>query len=103
MGRLNWRGSMSRLLVQRAGLGLLTLVALCELLFFGTNMLPGDAAAALLGQQATPEALHNIREALGLNQPAWWRYLRWLPGALQGALGVSLASGGSVAGACLAR
>ncbi|MDB6158802.1 MAG: transporter permease [Gammaproteobacteria bacterium] len=103
MGRLNWRGSMSRLLVQRAGLGLLTLVAISALLFFGTNMLPGDVAAALLGQQATPEALHNIREALGLNQPAWWRYLRWLSGVLHGDFGVSLASGRSVAGALMPR
>lgn len=94
---------LSLLLLQRAGLGLLTLVAISALLFFGTNMLPGDVAAALLGQQATPEALHNIREALGLNQPAWWRYLHWLSGILHGDFGVSLASGRSVAGALMPR
>ncbi len=58
---------MTRLLAERAGLGLLTLLAVSALLFFGTNLLPGDVAAALLGQDATPQALHNIRLALGLD------------------------------------
>ena len=83
---------MTRLLAERAGLGLLTLLAVSALLFFGTNLLPGDVASALLGQDATPEALHNIRAALGLEQPAWLRYLHWLGGAIHGDFGTSLTS-----------
>jgi peptide/nickel transport system permease protein len=94
---------MTRLLLERAGLGLLTLLAISALLFFGTNLLPGDVAAALLGQQATPEALHNIRAALGLDQPAWIRYLHWLGGALHGDFGTSLASGRAVGAQVLPR
>jgi peptide/nickel transport system permease protein len=94
---------MTRLLLERAGLGLLTLVAISALLFFGTNLLPGDVATALLGQQATPEALHNIREALGLEQPAWIRYFHWLGGAVHGDFGTSLASGRPVGAQVLPR
>src|SRR4051794_25581080 len=75
----------------------LTLIVISALLFGATNLLPGDVAAALLGQQATPEALHHIRSALGLDQPVWLRYLHWLTGALHGDFGNSLASGRPVA------
>jgi len=94
---------MTRLLAERAGLGLLTLLAVSALLFFGTNLLPGDVAAALLGQDATPEALHNIRAALGLEQPAWLRYLHWLGGALHGDFGTSLTSARPVGAQVLPR
>jgi peptide/nickel transport system permease protein len=94
---------MTRLLAERAGLGLLTLLAVSALLFFGTNLLPGDVAAALLGQDATPEALHNIRAALGLEQPAWLRYLQWLGGALHGDFGTSLTSARPVGAQVLPR
>jgi peptide/nickel transport system permease protein len=94
---------MTRLLAERAGLGLLTLLAVSALLFFGTNLLPGDVASALLGQDATPEALHNIRAALGLEQPAWLRYLHWLGGALHGDFGTSLTSARPVGAQVLPR
>ncbi len=94
---------MKRLLAERAGLGLLTLLAVSALLFFGTNFLPGDVASALLGQEATPEALHNIRAALGLDQPAWLRYLHWLGGAVHGDFGMSLTSARPVGAQVLPR
>jgi peptide/nickel transport system permease protein len=84
---------MTRLLARRLGLALLALLAISALLFFATNLLPGDVASALLGQQATPEALQRIRETLGLNQPAWLRYVRWLSAVMHGDFGTSLASG----------
>jgi peptide/nickel transport system permease protein len=94
---------MTRLLVERAGWGLISLLAISALLFVGTNLLPGDVASALLGSQATPEALQNIRETLGLTQPAWQRYLHWLWDALHGDFGTSLASGRSVTGVIMPR
>jgi peptide/nickel transport system permease protein len=94
---------MMRLIAMRIGMGALTLVAISALLFFGTNMLPGDVAAALLGQQATPQALAIIRETLHLNDPAGIRYLRWLTSILHGDLGRSLASGRSVVAQLLPR
>lgn len=94
---------MTRLLAQRLWLGLLALLVISALLFFATNLLPGDVAAALLGQQATPESLLRLRATLGLDQPAWLRYAHWLRAVLHGDFGVSLASGRPVVSEVLPR
>ncbi len=86
-----------KLVVQRVALGLLLLLAVSFVLFLGVEMLPGDTAQAILGQRATPVALANLREALGLNEPALTRYLKWLFHALQGDLGVALTNGKDIA------
>jgi peptide/nickel transport system permease protein len=82
-----------KLVAQRIALGLLLLFAVSLLIFAGTEALPGDVAQAILGQSATPEALANLREALGLNQPALARYFQWLGGILTGDFGVALTNG----------
>ena len=86
-----------KLVVQRIALGLLLLLAVSFVLFLGVEMLPGDTAQAILGQSATPVALANLREALGLNEPALTRYFKWLGHALQGDLGVALTNGQDIA------
>ena len=85
------------LVVQRIALGLLLLLAVSFVLFLGVEMLPGDTAQAILGQSATPVALANLREALGLNEPALTRYSKWLFAALRGDLGVALTNGQDIA------
>ena len=59
-------------------------------------MLPGDVAQAILGQSATKVSLANLREQMGLNDPAYVRYFGWLFGILQGNLGTSLSNGASI-------
>ncbi|MCI2394761.1 ABC transporter permease [Aliiroseovarius sediminis] len=86
-----------KLLVQRIALGLLLLLLVSMLIFWGTNILPGDVAQSILGQSATPEALANIRAELGLNEPALSRYFDWLGGLVQGDLGTALTSGKDIA------
>ena len=86
-----------KLVAQRIALGLMLLLAVSLLIFVGTEMLPGDVAQAILGQSATPEALANLREKLGLNQPALTRYFLWLGGVLTGDLGVALTNGQDIA------
>ena len=54
------------------------------------QMIPGDVAQAMLGLTARPEDVANLREALGLNQPIYVQYLRWLNQILHGDLGISL-------------
>ena len=81
------------LVLKRLGIGLLLLFAVSLLISFGTQMLPGDVAQSILGQSATPESLANLREELGLNQPATTRYLNWLWGILHGDLGTALTNG----------
>lgn len=81
-----------KLIAQRIALGILLLLAVSVLIFAGTQILPGDVAQSILGQSATPQALANLREELGLNDPAYIRYLRWLGGVLTGDLGTALSS-----------
>ncbi|AHD08956.1 ABC transporter permease [Phaeobacter gallaeciensis] len=86
-----------KLVSQRLALGLILLIAASVLIFMGTLILPGDVAQSILGQSATPEALANLREELGLNEPAVLRYFDWLFGALQGDLGTALTNGQDIA------
>lgn len=77
------------LLVKRLLLGLLLLWAVSLVIFAGTQILPGDVATSMLGQQATPEAVASIRKELGLEQPAPVRYVKWLGAAIGGDFGRS--------------
>ena len=91
------RSPILRLVAQRVLLGLVLLLAVSVLIFVGTQILPGDVAQSILGQAATPESLANLREQLGLNDPAYIRYFRWLGGVLTGDLGTALTSGQDIA------
>ncbi|MBV9054780.1 MAG: ABC transporter permease [Hyphomicrobiales bacterium] len=81
---------MPRLIATRAVLGVLTLLAVSAVIFICTQILPGDVASAVLGQQATPESLQVFRQELGLDKPAYIRYFSWLFGVLHGDFGVAL-------------
>lgn len=81
-----------RLVAQRIALGFLLLIAVSILIFVGTQVLPGDVAQAVLGQQATKQALQNLRAEMGLDRPAVERYFAWLGGALTGDFGNALAN-----------
>jgi peptide/nickel transport system permease protein len=80
------------LLVRRVLIGLLTLWAASVLVFAGTELLPGDVATVMLGQEKTPESVAALREKLGLDKPAPVRYFRWFTGLLSGEMGDSLVS-----------
>ena len=76
-----------------------TLFVVSILIFAGTEVLPGDAASAVLGRTASPEQLAEMQELMGLDRPAHERYLDWLGGVLTGDLGNSAAgyaAGGEV-------
>jgi peptide/nickel transport system permease protein len=90
-------GTTVRLVLTRLGVGVLTLLAVSLVIFTITNLLPGDAAQALLGQEATPELLAALRAKFGLDQPAWLRYLHWLGGLVTGNPGNAMANGLPVA------
>ncbi len=86
-----------KLVIQRVALGLLLLLAISAVIFLGVEALPGDTAQAILGQSATPQALANLREQMGLNDPALTRYFHWLGGVVTGDLGKSLTNGTDIA------
>ncbi|SAL83490.1 binding-protein-dependent transport systems inner membrane component [Caballeronia arvi] len=89
LGNLN-EYTMAKLILSRLLLGAGTLLAVSVLIFVCTQILPGDVASAVLGQDATPEALVIFRKELGLDLPAYMRYFNWFTGALHGDLGVAL-------------
>lgn len=82
---------VSKILVQRLLLGLVTLFVVSIVIFVAVNMLPGDFAELILGQGATPEAVASIRRDLGLDQPMVLRYFQWLTGMVTGDMGMSFA------------
>jgi peptide/nickel transport system permease protein len=87
----------------RVGYLVPVLIAVTLLTFLIASLLPGDLAHAMLGDQATPEAVEALRRDMGLDQPLWWRYLNWLSGIVQGDFGRSFRTGEPVLAAILAR
>src|SRR5258708_394580 len=83
---------IARLVLQRLGLGLGTLLVVSIVIFGSVELLPGDAAEEILGQAATPETVAALRVHLGLDQPPITRYFHWLGGMLTGGFGWSIAS-----------
>ncbi|MEQ9487682.1 MAG: ABC transporter permease [Alphaproteobacteria bacterium] len=81
-----------KMVIQRLGLGLITLFVISLIIFLGVELLPGDLAQEILGQSATPETVAAFRRELGLDLPPHIRYLEWLGGIVQGDFGVSLAN-----------
>ena len=74
---------------QRLLLGVFTLFFVSLIIFASISMLPGDFGEAVLGQAALPETVAAFRQELGLDQPAWKRYLQWVGAVIQGDLGTS--------------
>jgi peptide/nickel transport system permease protein len=74
---------------------LATLVAISFLVFVGMQALPGNAASAALGRQATPEMVAVLSKQMGLDHPLLERYEKWATGLLHGDLGRS-ATGATV-------
>jgi len=80
------------ILSRRIAIGMVTVLVVSLLVFAGTELLPGNVAQAILGPGATSEAITNINIRLGLDQPAYIRYIHWFGNLLQGDMGVSLVS-----------
>jgi peptide/nickel transport system permease protein len=83
-----------RTVLQRLGLGLLTLLAVSVIIFSSLELLPGGFAEAILGQGATPETVAAFNKSLGLDRPPVTRYFEWLGGAMTGDFGKSFAGAG---------
>ncbi|MGH7725758.1 MAG: ABC transporter permease [Candidatus Eiseniibacteriota bacterium] len=76
--------------LRRVGLLVPTLLGMSILAFLLIHLVPGDPAAVMLGERATPEAVAALRTELGLDQPIYVQYGRFLGGLLTGNLGRSL-------------
>ncbi|MFZ0090256.1 MAG: ABC transporter permease [Solirubrobacteraceae bacterium] len=83
---------MGRFLLRRILLGLLTLLLVSIVVFAATQALPGNAARAILGRNATPARLAALTQQLHLNQSVVSQYFHWLGHILTGNLGTSAAT-----------
>lgn len=84
---------MARFLIRRLALLVVTLFLTSIVVFGLTQLLPGDVARLILGRDARPEAIENLREQLGLNAPVPQQYVNWLTGFVSGDWGNSFGSG----------
>jgi len=81
-----------KLVIRRSLMSVVTLLLVSVIIFSMLEVLPGDVASRILGRDATPETLEQLRTELGLDKPAPVRYLTWLGGLVTGDMGQSLAS-----------
>ena len=81
---------MLRYLIRRIGIFLPTLLAASFLIFVFIRLIPGDPAAVMLGDQATPEEVAALRAAMGLEESLASQYVRWLSAVVRGDLGDSI-------------
>ncbi|MBM4761356.1 ABC transporter permease [Bacillus sp. B15-48] len=64
--------------------------------FLMMHLIPGDAAKIMAGENANPEQVEQMRENLGLNDPLYVQYFRFIGNAIQGDLGTSIRTSRSV-------
>ena len=81
---------MTQYLTQRLLQLLLVLFGVSVVVFIAMHLLPGDVAQLMLGDHATAQSLARLRAQLGIDQPIWMQYLRFVGAALRGDLGTSL-------------
>jgi peptide/nickel transport system permease protein len=84
---------IANLVTRRLAIGLVTLLVVSIVVFLATEVLPGNAAVAVLGRSANPARLRALERQLHLNRSLADQYWTWLSGLLTGKLGASLANG----------
>jgi peptide/nickel transport system permease protein len=89
---------IARLVRRRLAAGVVTLFLVSVVVFLATEVLPGNAAYAILGRSANPARLHALEDALHLNRGLFDQYWVWVSGLFTGNLGRSLVNGQPVWG-----
>jgi peptide/nickel transport system permease protein len=79
--------------LRRLSLVIPTLLGVTIITFTLTYVLPGNPAVVKAGPLVSPEAVKELEKAMGLDQPAWVQYGRYISGVLHGDLGQSASTG----------
>ena len=87
---------MTKYIIRRLLQTIPVLFGVSILVFSLMFLIPGDAAQVIAGEGASEQTIENIREKLGLNDPAYVQYGRFITNAVQGDLGSSVRTGRSV-------
>jgi peptide/nickel transport system permease protein len=85
-----------RLVVYRILWSIPLLWVVSALTFVLVSLVPGNAAQAIAGSDASAAQVAALSRQLGLDQPLWTQYWHWLARAVRGDLGTSLVTGQSV-------
>lgn len=94
---------MLNFIVRRTLASVPVMLVVAVVVFALLRLTPGDPAAILAGDSATPTQLAQIRQAMGLDQPIFTQFMIWMARLLQGDLGTSLLSGTPVTDMILQR
>lgn len=81
---------MMAFIVRRIASTFVVMAIVGILVFLLLHLSPGDPAAIVAGDNATPAQIAEIRERMGLNDPLPVQFVRWAGGVIQGDLGVSI-------------
>jgi peptide/nickel transport system permease protein len=84
---------IARLIRRRLAIGVVILFLVSVVVFLATEVLPGNAATAILGHNATPARVHALEVSLHLNRGLLDQYWTWISGVFTGNLGQSLSNG----------
>jgi peptide/nickel transport system permease protein len=84
---------IARLVRRRLGLGVVTLFLVSVVVFWATEVLPGNAAYTILGRNATPARVRALEVMLHLNRGLFDQYWVWISGLFTGNPGQSLVNG----------
>jgi peptide/nickel transport system permease protein len=82
---------------------IVVVLAVTSLTFLMVDLLPGDAAYGIVGQEATLDDIHALQKELGLTENIVLRYFKWLSNAVSGNLGTSFLTHESVISAIVSR
>lgn len=87
---------MSKYILRRLLLMIPVMIGVTFLVFFIISLTPGDAASMILGNGATQEAILELREKMGLNDPVIVQYANYIKNLLSGNMGTSYTTGKAV-------
>ena len=87
---------MWKFIVKRLIMLIPVLIGVTLLVFLILQLAPGDPAKVILGEQATPEQIQELRESLGLNDPVLVQYANYIIKLVQGDMGESYTTRGPV-------
>lgn len=95
--------SLGQYIAKRLLSSLQVLFVVSVLVFILIRLVPGDPVVAMLGTEASPKQVNELRESLGLDRPLYIQYLKWLSNVLRGDLGKSFRTDRAVLSSILER
>lgn len=88
---------MIKYILRRILISIPILLVVVTLIFFLVRAMPGGPAMAMLGDYASKETIDALETEMGLKDPLWLQYGRFLSGLIQGDLGKSMINGRPIA------